>query len=343
MNIIRHILPIVFCVSSLLTAPANSIELGIGTHFQSYKNPPTVYLDILKKYGFTSFRDDYSWSKIESSPGVYSVSKNLEKTDFAIQNGMKYNLNPVVILDYGNALYNSGHYPSDSESIAAFSKYAAWTAERFKGKVKYYEIWNEWTLGTGMVKFRDEIPPADVYFELVKKTSEEIRKVDPNAVIIAGSINPLEQRARYIELTDWEWFKKLVSLGMMNYIDGVSLHTYSYLNRDKNLRTPIGNLEYLDKFHSYFSKIAGKDIDVYITETGVTNYNGPGGLSIEESAAYIKEYTKEARKRKYIKGLWWYDLINDGDDPFKREHNFGFFSKNLTPKKSALEIKNTSR
>lgn len=343
MNITRYILPLFVCLSSLLTFPAQSIEIGIGTHFQSYKNNPDIYLDILSKYGFTSFRDDYSWSKIESSPGVYNVSKNLEKTDFAILNGEKYNLKPVVILDYGNALYNQGGYPSDIQSIEAFSKYASWTAKRFKGKVKYYEIWNEWTLGTGMVKFRDEIPSANIYFELVKKTSEEIRKVDPNAVIIAGSINPLEQRARFIEFTDWEWFEKLVKLGLMNYIDGVSLHTYSYLNRDKSLRTPTGNLKYLDKFQHYFSKIAGKEIDVYITETGVTNYNGPGGLSLEESAAYVKEYTEEAGKRKYIKGLWWYDLINDGDDPFKREHNFGFFSQNLTPKKTALEIKNSSK
>jgi beta-glucosidase/6-phospho-beta-glucosidase/beta-galactosidase len=60
-------------------------------------------------------------------------------------------------LDYGNKFYNDGGYPSTDKEILAFSRYASWTAQRFKGNVKYYEIWNEWTIGTGMVKFRKAI------------------------------------------------------------------------------------------------------------------------------------------------------------------------------------------
>lgn len=316
-----------------------ALELGIGTHFQSYEKEPDVYLKLMNDFGFTSFRDDYSWSKVESEPGIYGVSKHIKKVDYAFLHSKQYSLNSVVILNYGNKYYNKGAYPSDSQSINAFSNYAQWVAKRFKGNVKYYEIWNEWTLGTGMTKFRGNIPSAEVYYELIKKTSEAIRKVDPSAIIIAGSVNPLEQRARYINLTDWDWCEELIRLGVMNYIDGISLHTYSFLNRYKYLRTPIGNITYIDRFHEYFSKVAGKDISIYITETGVPNYDGPGGLSIQESAKYIKEYTNEVKKRPYIKGLWWYDLINDGDDLNNKEDNFGFFFRDLSPKESAVEVK----
>ncbi|MCP6014344.1 hypothetical protein NL362_27715, partial [Klebsiella pneumoniae] len=89
------------------------------------------------------------------------------------------------------------------------------------------EIWNEWTIATGMVKYRNQVPSANVYYNLVKKTSEVIKRNDPNAIILAGSINPLDLRARYIDVNDWKWFEQLVNLGILNYIDGVSLHTYS--------------------------------------------------------------------------------------------------------------------
>ena len=32
-----------------------------------------------------------------------------------------------------------------------------------------------------------------------------------------------------------------------------------------------------------------------------------------------------AKSRPFIKGIWWYDSINDGDDRTNKEHNFGFY------------------
>lgn len=333
MIVARLILLIFF---SLLSKFSYSLEIGIGTHFQSYPKESDYYLKLIKDYGFTSFRDDFTWAKIENEKGKYAIHENISKTNYAFLNSEeKYHLNGVLILNYGNKFYDGGAYPSSQSSINAFVNYATWTASHFKGKVKYYEIWNEWTLGSGMVRFRNEIPPANIYFELVKKTSEAIKKIDPNAVILAGSFNPLEQRARYIKTTDAQWFKELVDLGIMKYIDGVSLHTYSFLNGNRNLRTAQGNLEKIDSFHDYFSKLIGSDINIYITEMGVTNYSGPGGLSEDEAAQFIHDYTNGVRKRSYIKGIWWYDLINDGNDKSQREHNFGFFTSEDKPKKAA--------
>ncbi|VUS39189.1 cellulase family glycosylhydrolase [Klebsiella pasteurii] len=329
---------LLFCISSFSTA-ISALELGVGTHFQSYKEAPTVYIELLKNYGFTSFRDDYPWSKVELQPNNYQASRYVKNVDYAFLNAKKNGLSPILILDYGNKFHNDGGYPSTDKEIIAFSKYASWTAQRFKGNVKYYEIWNEWTIGTGMVKFRKTIPSAQVYYKLVKSVSEAIHNVDPNAIIIAGSLNPLDRRARYIDKNDWQWFYELVQLGIMNYIDGVSLHTYAFMNGNRTLRTPEGNLEFIDYFHRYFSGKAGKDVSIYITETGVTNYNGPGGMSLTDSANYIKTYTEGVRKRPYIKGLWWYDLVNDGANINNKEHNFGFFMQDLTPKQAAYEIK----
>lgn len=331
---LRYFIMLVFLPFFATSGP----EIGVGTHLERYKNDSAVYLELLHQYGFTSFRDDYTWSKVERTKNIYQVGKNLQQVDFAFMNSEKYNLSGVLILAYGNANYGFGNYPTSDEAIKGFVNYASWTAQRFKGKVKYYEIWNEWTYGTGMPKFRNEIPSAENYYKLVKATSIAIKKIDPNAIILAGSFNPLNERSKLIGMSDSQWFNILLDKGIMKYIDGVSIHTYSFSNRNKALRSAEGNISFLDRFHQKYLDEYGVDIKFYITEYGVPIYDGPGGSNEISATKTISKYISEVKKREYIKGIWFYDLIDDGPDKSNKEHNFGMFNQEMQPKSSALQI-----
>ncbi|MGR7876400.1 cellulase family glycosylhydrolase [Klebsiella aerogenes] len=332
---------LIFLSVSILCFPyaaKASMEVGVCTHFSRYPNAPSFYLKLLKEYGFTSFRGDYGWGGIEESPKKYSVSKRLQKSDLAFMNAPEYGLSGMLILAYGNKFYDSGGYPVSEDGIRAFANYAAWTATRFKGKVKYYEIWNEWTNGTGVTNQRNIIPSAEDYFKLVKFTSIAVKQADPSAIVIAGGFNSLNGVNKKIGLTGTAWFAQLVKLGILDYIDGVSIHPYSFQLNDVKLKSAAGNLEGIDEFHDYFMSKFKADIPVYLTEYGVPIFNGVGGTSESIAAFTIKKYIEDARKRPYIKGVWLYDLIDDGSDKSNREHNFGLFSQNLKPKKSAIEL-----
>lgn len=37
----------------------------------------------------------------------------------------------------------------------------------------------------------------------------------------------------------------------------------------------------------------------------------------------------------FVKGVWWYDLKDDGNDKNNKEHNFGILKNDLTEKKVA--------
>ncbi|WP_438436187.1 cellulase family glycosylhydrolase [Klebsiella pneumoniae] len=334
-----------FLLACFLYSPVafSSMEIGVCTHFSWYKNEPEVYLKLIKEYGFTSFRDDYGWGSIEEQKNNYIVSDRLKKVDYAFMNASKYNLSGMLILAYGNKNYDSGGYPLSHGAVKAFSSYAAWTASRFKGKVKYYEIWNEWTNGTGVKRSNRAIPSAEDYFNLVRETSIAIKKVDPSAIIIAGGFNSLNGINKKNGLTGTDWFKILVDKGIMGYIDGVSIHPYSFQLPDVNLKSAAGNIKQIDKFHDYFQHEYNIDIPVYLTEYGVPVYNGVGGTSASLAAFTIKNYLAEAKKRSYIKGVWLYDLVDDGPDKSNREHNFGLFMQNLKPKISALELQKNTR
>ncbi|TCW17788.1 cellulase (glycosyl hydrolase family 5) [Raoultella sp. BIGb0138] len=316
----------------------SSMEIGVCTHFGRYKNDPAAYLRLLKQYGFTSFRGDYGWGGIEEQKNIYKVSDRLRKSDQAFMESSNYGISGMLILAYGNKHYDSGGYPLSEDAVKGFANYAAWTAKRFKGKVKYYEVWNEWTNGTGIQRSTRVIPSANDYFNLVKATSIAIRQVDPSAIVIAGGFNSLNGVNKKTGLTGTEWFNILVEKGILKYIDGVSIHPYSFQLPDVKLKSAAGNINQIDKFHEYFKRKYNVNISVYLTEYGVPVYSGVGGTSESIAAFTIKNYISEAKKRDYIKGVWLYDLIDDGPDKSNREHNFGLFRQNLKPKTAALEL-----
>ncbi|HFJ8951998.1 TPA: cellulase family glycosylhydrolase [Serratia liquefaciens] len=307
-----------------------AFEVGVHTHFRWYPNDPDKYLELVKRYGFTSYRADFPWSGLEQQKGQYVVTGNMQKADQAFNDGQtKFGLNGLLVLAYGNKLYDPSGYPTTPEAINAFANYAYWTASKYKGKIKYYEIWNEWTNSTA-IKPKPPKPPApEVFVALVKATAAAVKKADPDAIIMTGSANPTGTR-------DPSWVDKIVKLGVLNYVDGLSIHPYSYGNDSYAVRAPEGNLSVVDQFEAKLAKTAGRSVPIYITEIGVPTYEGKGGLSKDLAAQYIVKYTFLAKSRPYIKGVWWYDLLDDGDNPKINEHRFGLLTRDGQPKPSML-------
>lgn len=323
-------------------AQAFAFELGVSTHMRYYPKPNEFYLNLMKADGFNSVRFDYDWSHVEDKKGVFAVSDYVKRNDDVINTDLKkYNFNGLVILGYGNNLYNqpkgypktgrATDYPRTPEAIAAFANYAYWVASRFKGKVKYYEVWNEWLYGTGNIAKPLDIPPPEIFYQLVKQTSAAIRKADPDAIILTGSFNPITQ-------SSIDWFDSLIRLGILDTIDGIALHPYGYRAANKELGTPEGNLAVIDNYEGHLKKTFGKEVPLYITEIGIPNYSGQGGVDFNSSAQFVVKYTLMAKARPYIKGVWWYDLVNDGTNPRVNEHNFGLYNADSSAKPAAMAL-----
>ncbi|MBK0002090.1 cellulase family glycosylhydrolase [Erwinia sp. S38] len=308
-----------------------ALEIGVTTHVRNYTSNPADTIKLLNEYGFSSYREDFPWSRVERSAGVYDLDHSLSILDEFISESVKNKISPLLILNYGNKIHTNRNYPVTDEQIDAFANYAFWVASKYKGKIKYYEIWNEWLVKSGVPK-NNNVPSSDVYLNLVRKTSEKIRKADPNAKIITGSMNPLVPKDR-------TWMKSLVKKGILNYVDGVSIHPYSYMFPDKSLNTPTKNLGKIDYFEKELVSIHGKEVPIYITEYGYPNNIGGNGLSETQSSNMMIQYTLLAKQRNYIKGIWWYDFINDGQSAIEKEHNFGFLTNELKPKVSAVKFK----
>ncbi|WP_052752494.1 cellulase family glycosylhydrolase [Tatumella morbirosei] len=228
----------------LLSTEAFSFDLGAGVHFNE-KDDNTIQL--LSSLGMNSFRTDFPWQLVENEKGKYKLRGRLKSIDLAINEGLKKKITPLLILDYGNTNYTDGSYPESDDQIKAFADYSGWVANKYKGRVETYEIWNEWLAGTGLKKHKTP-PPPEVFIKLIKETSKRIRNIDPNAKIIAGG-------ASVIKPDDLVWMNKLIDLGVQKYIDGISIHNYNYHEKNITNRDVEYSVQSIIKFENEIKKI----------------------------------------------------------------------------------------
>lgn len=313
----------------VLSFNVSATIVGVGGHPEGFHKSSDEYVKILSDYNIASFRTDYSWDVIEKKKGVFDV--NGYKTDQVLQELLKRKITPVIILDYGNALYNITRPLSDSD-IDHFLNYVQWVAKRFNNDNVIFEVWNEWSRPSLNYQDSQSEKSAGDYFKLVKETSKKIKSINPNAKIVAGGFNPIDAK-------DTQWGLFLIKLGLMHYVDGVSIHPYSYSSR--RLANPELNLTRLSDVNSYYKRHnpVGGDVDFYITEMGFSNFEGGVRFTELDVGGLLKEYYTLAEKQKFIKGVWWYDLIDDGRDKNNMEHNFGLLDNNLQEKPAAKSFK----
>ena len=150
---------------------------------------------------------DYtSWDWVERKRGQYSIAQEVEdQIDSLVENGVHIEIQ----LLYGNPLYTSPagrppqtmtpapggfHNPDRSlysifwppkspEQIEAFSNYAKWMANHFRGRAQYYEIWNE-----PNIDYWNPAPSPEEYGRLFKAVVPAIRAADPMAKIVFGAL-----------------------------------------------------------------------------------------------------------------------------------------------------------
>jgi hypothetical protein len=277
---------------------------------------------MIKPLGVQSVRLDAPWGEIEKSLGEYAIPSWVENT---VDQSIAMHAVPILILDYGNALYG-GDKPTSSAAITAFANYAAYVVSHFKGKVRYFELENEWETHTG----RTTPGTPDAYLALAKVTYPAIKRANADTVVLSGGIADLT-----IESMNNGWLAHFFELGGLSVVDAVSVHPYNFYLK-KGDDTPEAAIRLLDMIENMATQnVNGKLVNLYVTEMGYPTFTGKGGVSPEVGAAYMARFVLLAASRDYCRGVWWYGLKDQGNEPLNKEHHFGLLLSDLTYKPSA--------
>jgi len=146
--------------------------------------------------GFRWLRQEFTWEDIEvHGKGDFEDRRHeparsaWEKYDHIVALAEQYDLKLIVRISNPPAWSrvegnDAGSYaPPDSDQD--FADFAGAVAARYKGRVRYYQLWNEPNI---YPEWGNATIDPEAYVELLKAGAESIRAVDPDAVIIAGAL-----------------------------------------------------------------------------------------------------------------------------------------------------------
>lgn len=311
------------------TCPAlgHGILLGVNPHLLSNPSAQGTRLQLARNIGFDAVRDDALWSEVETRKGVYTIPS---AWDAHVNDARRIGIRPLIILDYGNKLYDDSGKPRSREAIDGFVRYASFVVRHFKGRVKYFEIWNEWDTHAGGAPSGG----ATDYARLFNAVFPVLKTIDPSAIFLVSASAGGNDR----------WYQRVAQLGIASRADGVAVHPYVYPARSSASKSTYQNEAELSaqdviNIEATMRRVSGAtNIPLYITEIGWPTSHDASGVTNREAATLAQRAFLLFCSLPYVHGVWWYDLVDDGPDGANSQDRFGILRQDLSFKPDALAI-----
>ncbi len=194
------------------------IGLGFEKLDRDVFDPEKSY-DYVAKSGVKWARLQSGWQRTEKEKGVY----DFRWLDCIVDHMLEIGVEPWLCLCYGNSLYTEsakkvfgavGCPPIQTkEERDAWAAYVEATVLHFKGRIRYYEIWNEpdgvWCWKHG--------PNAKELGEFIIATAKACKAGDADCKVV-GFVTCMGQR---------EFVEAVARTGCLDVLDAVSYHAYA--------------------------------------------------------------------------------------------------------------------
>lgn len=281
---------------------------------------PTMYEAGFKWVRIGYHDDPINWHEVERIKGVYEVDP---VTDAAITELKRQGMEVIFCLNFGNRLYtsqrealpdptrqnnterpfpqlwewyyDSPNPPTTPEALAAWEKYVEFMVLKYRDRVRYFEVWNEWNIP---LYWGDAVNVED-YLNLAHRTVRLIRKLAPEAKIVMGSVSGFPNNCR--NWSDEEWQRREQEdtrihafAALLSDPDVLGWHPY-YQPRPEDLLTYPSDVRALQKW----ARKKGFRGDFMSTEWNIS-YNYPDFLPEDQKILWRGNVrTTEMEKAKY--------------------------------------------
>jgi hypothetical protein len=108
------------------------------------------------------------------------------------------------------------------DNFADYADYAAAVAGRYKGRVRYYQLWNEPNI---YPEWGEQAVNPESYTELLCAGYAAIKKVDPEAVVLAGALAPTNELTGD-NLNEFVFLQRMYDAGAGECFDVMSVQGY---------------------------------------------------------------------------------------------------------------------
>jgi hypothetical protein len=282
--------------------------------------------------GATWIRVDLAWDDIQSSPNSYAW----QGFDRVVAAARARHLEILAMLAYTPAFARPAGCTSDKcgpANPAQFAAFAAAAVRRYAPEgVTAWEIWNEPNSG----RFWKPSPQPARFASLVRLTAAAIRKVEPDATIVLGSL--AAGKLTGFGTPALTFLEQACRAGVSHWVDAVGFHPYTFptLPTSANAHNPWNQISSeSESIESVLASAGTPDLPVWVTEFGApTSGPGPAANGPPHNGIFPRYVTEayqarlataavqEAAANPHVATFFWY---TDRDTPTNSDDSLDFF------------------
>jgi len=259
---------------------ADESAFAMNTHMEREPTPHlSRSMEVLSQCGVKWIRAWWGWGMCEKTEGTFDFTE-FDRQFNAVTTGTGMRIMPILLRYYSQYEQKwTGpvtpraiqEYP-DPKVLPEWKVFCGKVAERYKGRITAYELWNEPTMGTSP----NGVLTPQQYVDLLNNTTPAIREYDPKAKIVGFAGVPLD------------YLRNTLKLDVAPLMDVVSEHSYS------QLALPEINLPKQTKEVRAILAANGGDKPLWHTEQGLSGdddgYSSTMTSEGDIAALYIRNF-----------------------------------------------------
>lgn len=325
-------------VSGLDPIPHTDLNpVGVNTFLDQEPDPEVVErsMDMIAEAGIGYIRQIFGWFDIEPvEKGVYLDrfgQSSWAKFDRIVDLAEERDIEIIARLEKPPRWAREGQENVDRfpdgppNDVQDWVDYVEAVATRYKGRIHYYQLWNEPNLEGEWGGY--PIDPAG-YLELLQAGYTAIKAIDPDAVVLLAGLAPTDQRGP-VNVSELIYLQDLYDLGAAEYFDIVAamVYGYGYSPYDRRVGFARNNFSRVIQVREIMERNGDADTPIWAVEYGWValpdDWEGepsPWGepVSRETQARYLLEGYRRAQREwpwMGVMAVWTFRFSQPPDDP----------------------------
>ncbi|MCY3781598.1 MAG: hypothetical protein OXG78_14890 [Chloroflexi bacterium] len=294
-------------------------------------NQDNYYRSVARDLGLRWVKQQVRWDLAEPEPGEIDWSI----LDFVMPSARRFDIKMLLSILATPAWAREPDVNLERHGPPAdpltYANFVAEVVKRYPGAVHAIEVWNEqnidreWTSIHGL--------NAGQYVELLRRTYEVVKAIDPGIIIISGALSPTGVDDGVGAIDDFRYMDAQIDAGMLDWADCVGAHHNGYNvspdyryndipdDSSATFRGPFDNPHHSWSFRStlegYANRIrtAGYETRLCVTEFGWPSSEGLTGVrpgfefAQDNTLAEQAEWTPKALSNMEEWGFVWLAFI----------------------------------
>jgi hypothetical protein len=262
-------------------------------------------VQIVSEAGFHWLRQGFPWEDIEiHGKGDYEdrrhdpVRSAWEKYDHIVDLAEQYDMDLIALLSnppaWSRADGDARGTAAPPDDLADFGDYVSTVVSRYRGRIRYYQIWNEPNI---YPEWGEQPVDPEAYTELLCRAYQRVKEADPNAVVISAALAQTQQLDPR-NMSDLVFLQRMYDAGAGDCFDILAVNVYMLWSgpTDHRLR-PLTFVDYARPLYLRDIMVANGDAEKPIwfaemnsnavpNEPGIEGIGSYGQVTLEQQARY---------------------------------------------------------